>query len=601
MSETKKITSMLDLPFFYEINLSILMKRHKVIQLNTWTLVIDRNKYYSNSIWFRTPEKFKYNRVEFATLFKTIHQIDAKYFDWNHTQLQNITNQQLEHNLERLIHYANTPKHIKKNTNNVQINNNPSIEQKEDNDSPKSLQLLYKQLESVQTKFNGIEYETEHILAPKLIKLCQIIKPLQSNELIPHQNNQLILYEQQNIALIQQINENHLLMQQLKKKSDEICRQVQSEKSKQESMKHKLLKSIEMITHETIEVVSTQIINAIQCKKQIEEFIVLILQYAITNTDLMKEYVQLCVELQNKYTNDPNVIRETVVNQTRLLFMKTQKNQINDKHSYFNVMKLMAEMYIVDLFRTNLICKGILHRLLGPQNVSQLSEIDIEAVCILLIKCGEMLDKVDTKSCDKFVEILMECSKSFGDNIIELVEDLKELRENNWRRIGLQQKYSVLKDEYKELQIKYNELHVKYIGIVNRSDYRLWSGNDVANWIIDINKSKYSKYYSILMEKMASENIDGICLPNVDKNDLRRFGITNFKDNCDIYNSIQELIINVHKTTIGKECVICMDDHLCYAVLPCGHLCICSDCKDLIEEVCPICKKECKSLIRIYS
>ncbi len=76
-----------------------------------------------------------------------------------------------------------------------------------------------------------------------------------------------------------------------------------------------------------------------------------------------------------------------------------------------------------------MIYKGILHRLLAPTN-KQLSEIDMEVFVnyYLNVPCGDMLHKVDTESYDKYIKILIDNSKSFGDNIIELVEDLNALR-----------------------------------------------------------------------------------------------------------------------------------------------------------------------------
>ncbi len=41
---------------------------------------------------------------------------------------------------------------------------------------------------------------------------------------------------------------------------------------------------------------------------------------------------------------------------------------------------------------------------------------------------------------------------------------------------------------------------------------------------------------------MINEGIDGTCLKDLEKNDLHRLGITQFKDKRDIFNAIQEFI-----------------------------------------------------------
>ena len=41
---------------------------------------------------------------------------------------------------------------------------------------------------------------------------------------------------------------------------------------------------------------------------------------------------------------------------------------------------------------------------------------------------------------------------------------------------------------------------------------------------------------------MTKEEFIGVCLDDVEKNDLHRFGITGFKDKKDVFDSIQELV-----------------------------------------------------------
>ena len=50
----------------------------------------------------------------------------------------------------------------------------------------------------------------------------------------------------------------------------------------------------------------------------------------------------------------------------------------------------------------------------------------------------------------------------------------------------------------------------------------------------------------------------------------------------------------------SKICVVCMDGKREYAPSPCHHLCICSNCKDLLNGICPICRGKYQSIIKIY-
>eukprot|EP00483_Globobulimina_turgida_P009036 UN09054 len=41
------------------------------------------------------------------------------------------------------------------------------------------------------------------------------------------------------------------------------------------------------------------------------------------------------------------------------------------------------------------------------------------------------------------------------------------------------------------------------------------------------------------------------------------------------------------------ECIVCMDNERLYVCIPCGHLCLCAKCKQLINKKCPICQADC--------
>jgi hypothetical protein len=58
----------------------------------------------------------------------------------------------------------------------------------------------------------------------------------------------------------------------------------------------------------------------------------------------------------------------------------------------------------------------------------------------------------------------------------------------------------------------------------------------------------------------------------------------------------------VEVATNDKDmCCICFTNRKTYAFTPCGHLCICGLCKSGPITECPICRKEIKSIIKIYS
>lgn len=58
----------------------------------------------------------------------------------------------------------------------------------------------------------------------------------------------------------------------------------------------------------------------------------------------------------------------------------------------------------------------------------------------------------------------------------------------------------------------------------------------------------------------------------------------------------------IDKKSAAQECKVCYDAKTEYAFLPCGHLCICANCKEEYDQdTCLVCRKKITSFIRIYS
>ena len=47
------------------------------------------------------------------------------------------------------------------------------------------------------------------------------------------------------------------------------------------------------------------------------------------------------------------------------------------------------------------------------------------------------------------------------------------------------------------------------------------------------------------------------------------------------------------------ECAICWDGDPEYAVVPCGHRCLCANCSKAVSE-CPVCRGEIAAVLRIF-
>ncbi|EKX50363.1 hypothetical protein GUITHDRAFT_67286 [Guillardia theta CCMP2712] len=53
-------------------------------------------------------------------------------------------------------------------------------------------------------------------------------------------------------------------------------------------------------------------------------------------------------------------------------------------------------------------------------------------------------------------------------------------------------------------------------------------------------------------------------------------------------------------TNKGGECQICLSDQVDYAILPCGHKCLCSECRSVVGTQCPLCRRDIREIVRIF-
>ena len=174
-----------------------------------------------------------------------------------------------------------------------------------------------------------------------------------------------------------------------------------------------------------------------------------------------------------------------------------------------------------------------------------------------------------------------------------------------------------LKKKNVVLQGMLNTMKERYYQLLINSDWKLWNTQDIVIWIIKLNQNEYEKYGEQLLNNMNKEGIHGKSLTNLSMNDLHRFGIREAKDLDHIYTSLQKLLsmreekkvdidVNEEKDTkqhdkiTATECLICMDRLKDHACIPCGHQCLCQQCKDKIDDKCPVCRKKYDFIIKIY-
>ena len=203
----------------------------------------------------------------------------------------------------------------------------------------------------------------------------------------------------------------------------------------------------------------------------------------------------------------------------------------------------------------------------------------------------------------------------FKDSVINHYENwLQDMIKNNEI---FQNQSDQLKERNIALQGMLNTMRSRYYQLLIDCDWKLWNTQDIVIWMVNLNRSEYESYGQQLLSNMNKEGINGRSLGNLCMNDLQRFGIRDAKHLDHIYQSLQKLIskrarrhsdinneekknLKQHVNVNRNECIICMDRLQDHACIPCGHQCLCQQCKDKIDDKCPVCRKKYNCIIRIY-
>jgi len=106
------------------------------------------------------------------------------------------------------------------------------------------------------------------------------------------------------------------------------------------------------------------------------------------------------------------------------------------KQAFFAVMVLVAELYNVDLVKSNLVFKGVFQVVLKSDKQPEgrkLNEVDLEGLCRLLKRCGSKLDAQKKEYVDHFLQKLSSHSRKFDFRTKVLVDEVKEMRRRGWK------------------------------------------------------------------------------------------------------------------------------------------------------------------------
>ena len=165
---------------------------------------------------------------------------------------------------------------------------------------------------------------------------------------------------------------------------------------------------------------------------------------------------------------------------------------------------------------------------------------------------------------------------------------------------------------FSKLEIRYGK---DVINVNEMGNYTVYF--DISNGVFPPDWEDFSFLKSIKIKDFLNETVEGLTYLNmklktkylnIDRSQYRRLeriqNTISYADMDDINNieeAIDEMnkIINSSQTFKSEECVICLTNPPNVLFCNCGHIGICSECREMEEfNACPICKTE-NEIIRI--
>ena len=79
-----------------------------------------------------------------------------------------------------------------------------------------------------------------------------------------------------------------------------------------------------------------------------------------------------------------------------------------------------------------------------------------------------------------------------------------------------------------------------------------WDADMIVDWILSLDEA-YRQYENVLRNALNEEGVDGSMLRDLDRNDLRGWGVTNLKHRIGIIREIKILTSQFYQQQIGSS------------------------------------------------
>lgn len=188
-------------------------------------------------------------------------------------------------------------------------------------------------------------------------------------------------------------------------------------------------------------------------------------------------------------------------------------------------------------------------------------------------------------------------STNFDDFILE--------KKNDRDHDHVNQEYFKLKENYNKLKKKYTEKKKEKNQKIVKLNKEIKDFEDTNNNLLNLIQIKNSNINSFLDENNNLNKKVFQLQTLYSHTDLKLRDETTLVNKQELKIKELELKLKLSyesviepEETINKKCIICFENDVSYAFVPCGHLCLCEKCNNL--DTCPICRDISKTMKIFY-
>eukprot|EP01084_Bolivina_argentea_P082929 150139_1 len=197
----------------------------------------------------------------------------------------------------------------------------------------------------------------------------------------------------------------------------------------------------------------------------------------------------------------------------------------------------------------NVQCPYCINGIIEKQTGLQIRDIALGHECTVFIlnDSVEEEEKKEKENIDQYVKQISSLQNTVTEQQ-QQISSLENIVSAKQQQIEeLQVSIAQLQDDHKQCELEINALKEENkmlrIQNIDPANYKTWSVEQIVAWIISLDAAEFQKYEEKLISTMIEEEVVGEDLMHVTADDVKRWGVTKFKNIRMLLQHIKELTV----------------------------------------------------------